>query len=279
VINAMFWTGVCAWILERVGWIPDQPVGLTALGSMVFLGKEAITLPFRRRPRPLLLPGTHYTPLAELLYMPAESHVHVRGRICARERMPTYLGDIADAVYSRVELVGTTPKFAAHRDFRAHHVETRDFLLADDTGATVEIRMCEAEVKLPRRTLYLHDDRVVGALLDQLRLSGPRPIVSTGRPSLSTGSRTATRSKCWARSSESSIHGRRRCRATSRPGPCWSRPTAGRSPCSLCARDDRDALPPQPRPELPPQLCAEAQHDGAVGALAPSRHRAYAVTG
>jgi len=175
VLNAMFWTGLGAWLLERVGWIPDQPIGLGALGAMAFLGRDAIRVPFWRRTRPLLLPGARSIPLAELTHMPAERHVHVRGRIRALEPLRTYLGEIDDAVYSRVELIGTTPKWLAHRDFRVYRVHTRDFLLVDETGATVEIRMDQAEVTLPRRTLHLHDPRVAEALLDQLQLPCPRP--------------------------------------------------------------------------------------------------------
>jgi hypothetical protein len=173
VLNAAFWAGSGAWILEQVGWIGDQPIGLALLIAMAGLGRHAITVPFLRRARPLLAPGMRSIPLPELMHAPAGRHVHVRGRIRALEPMSTYLGEIDNAVYSHVELVGTSEKLLAHRDFRVYHTRMRDFLLVDDSGATVEIRMDDAEVKQPRRTLYLHDQRVAWELLKQV--GGLRP--------------------------------------------------------------------------------------------------------
>jgi hypothetical protein len=49
--------------------------------------------------------------------------------------------------------------------YQQHRSEASDFLLEDGTGATVEIRMHQAEVKLPRRVHRSHDL----AWVDQLR--------------------------------------------------------------------------------------------------------------
>ena len=176
MFNATFWAGSGVWLLEQVGWIADQPIGFGLLFAMAILGRDAITVPFLRRTRPLLNPGERSTPLAELMHMPAGRHVHVRGRIRALERVPTYLGTIDDAVYSHVDLVGTTEKLLAHRDFRVYHTRVRDFLLEDDSGATVEIRMDDAEVKPPRRTLYLHDERVAWEFLEEAGGLRPRRL-------------------------------------------------------------------------------------------------------
>ena len=170
--NAAYWLTMGAWCMERFGWLPDLPTGFMLMGMHTFMSGW-ITFPFRRRPRPLRLPGMSSTPLAELRNMQAQAHVHVRGRIHALAPMRTYLGEIDDAVYSRVEMVGTTPAFAAHRDYSRHRVEARDFLLVDETGTTVEIRMRQAEVKLPRRMFRTHDIGVASELLDSL--PGPRP--------------------------------------------------------------------------------------------------------
>ena len=173
MFNAAFWAGSGIWFLDKVGWIADQPLGLGLLIPLALLGRDAITIPFLRRERPLLPPGARSIPLPELMPMPAGRHVHVRGRIRALEPMSTYLGEIDNAVYSHVELVGTSEKLLAHRDICVHHTRMRDFLLVDDFGETVEIRLDHAEVKLPRRTLYLHDQRVAWELLEET--GGLRP--------------------------------------------------------------------------------------------------------
>jgi hypothetical protein len=188
VLNTILWTGLGAWVLELAGWLPDLPMEWL-FGPLLFVGADAITLPFRRRARPLLLPGARPIPLAELRHMAAERHVHVRGRIRALERVSTYLGEIDDAVYSHAELVATISQVgtisqvsAPHRDLRVYHVQRRDFLLVDENGATVEIRMHQAEVKPPRRTLYLHDHRVAWAFLGEFGGLRPtrlhRPIIT-----------------------------------------------------------------------------------------------------
>jgi hypothetical protein len=82
VVNAMFWTSVCAWILEGAGWIPDLPSGITAMLLLSFGGDFEVmgtvervadprqeALP-RELPTRLLLVSVHGRPLTVQLLRP-----------------------------------------------------------------------------------------------------------------------------------------------------------------------------------------------------------------
>lgn len=171
-MSAVFWTGVCLWGMELAGWLPETPFpGIMTFYTAIF-GPSIV--PFQRRKRRLRLPGATSIPIAGLVTAPAGTLVHARGRVRALRPMATYLGDIHDAVFRHLELVGTTPRFGAHRDFRVHDVEARDFLLVDETGA-VEIRMHDAETMLPERMLHLHDAGAAWELIEQLVHPDARP--------------------------------------------------------------------------------------------------------